>query len=215
MASVCCFCGETEINFVQSTIRYVIQCGCCDCFQKVDWAISEAKKSKTLHGRKEGNFMTTNLILETDIESIKGEENLKIFKLRETGKSLFCVATCCHSVLLLNSPSYKGNIVGVIEEACIQKGFKNYQKPCIRLMIKDWDKRKGNSIEFETQNLTNETAVHFGDERDTKESLKKAFSKFDVSESKFEKKGKLSVQDIFDKYGPSIDLNLKEYELLH
>ena len=55
---------------------------------------------------------------DNDIQLDRGEENLMVVILRESGRSRRLVAKCCHSTLLIDHPNYKGIQFLLFENAC-------------------------------------------------------------------------------------------------
>jgi len=116
-AKVTCKCGKVEVN-IRGNTRYTLECCCCDCLQKIEWAISKGcpiDKAFLKSGFKLSYFGNA-------IVSIKGEELLKTYMLRsveEKGASIFSVAECCSSIMMIDHPAaYGGASFMILHAGC-------------------------------------------------------------------------------------------------
>jgi hypothetical protein len=67
--------------------------------------------------------------------------------LREGGRSTRCVATCCHSTLLVDHPNYFGKTVMLFPEALVDiAGSLNRRPVDARIYMKDFPASKMNAL---------------------------------------------------------------------
>mmetsp|Transcript_17992 Transcript_17992/g.18203 ORF Transcript_17992/g.18203 Transcript_17992/m.18203 type:complete len:255 (-) Transcript_17992:336-1100(-) len=116
-AKVTCKCGKVEVN-IRGNTRYTLECCCCDCLQKIEWAISKGcpiDKACLKNGFKLSYFGNA-------IASIKDEELMKTYMLRsveEKGASIFSVAECCSSIMMIDHPkAYGGASFMILHAGC-------------------------------------------------------------------------------------------------
>ena len=103
-ATIGCKCGEVSVTF-RGNARLSLECACSDCMLRGEWSIKsgcplteEEKIVKPVHAYYFGNAIT----------SVKGQENLKTYKLRSDALCTMSVAECCKSILMIDNPAYRG-----------------------------------------------------------------------------------------------------------
>ncbi len=90
---VTCFCGKTAFTIFNGRVRQVRECACNDCFQHLTWAYG-------LGGPKFPPISTISY-WDNDFRMDRGEENLMVVMLRESGSSTRLGGKCCVSSLLV------------------------------------------------------------------------------------------------------------------
>jgi len=136
MASFTCRCGHVTVNFATTSPRTNIECCCVDCFQKLAWAEGQGGPAPPLHLKKrEKPLNLQHWVAKFSIgfdktSQHKEEEKLAFYKLREDATSTFCVAPCCHTVLLTDHVVYGKKIVLIFPELLGE--ISNYIPPTIR-----------------------------------------------------------------------------------
>ena len=141
-----CFCGEVAFTVFNGRVRMARECACNDCYQHMKWcrAVGGPDVPPIPHGGYWDN----------DIQLDRGEENLMVVMLRESGRSRRLVAKCCHSTLLIDHPSYKGIQFLLFENACKIPWDNDLDPPTVtrlpsdRIFMKDWDGSRGELPEF-------------------------------------------------------------------
>merc|ERR1712137_240232 len=134
-ATAGCKCGKVLVTF-RGNIRNRLECCCCDCRQKAEWAASQGCPLATDDLRKPFKLSYFG----NSLASVKGEEQLKSYMLREGSASKFVVAQCCHTIVFVDHPEYKGNAAMVIEAACNLTSQE--MSPQLRINEQDWDPAK-------------------------------------------------------------------------
>ena len=96
---VTCFCGEVAFTVFNGRVRMARECACNDCYQHMKWCrtVGGPDVPPIPHGGYWDN----------DIQLDRGEENLMVVMLRESGRSRRLVAKCCYSTLIIDHPGYK------------------------------------------------------------------------------------------------------------
>eukprot|EP00092_Neocalanus_flemingeri_P011441 GFUD01012329.1.p1 GENE.GFUD01012329.1~~GFUD01012329.1.p1 ORF type:complete len:200 (+),score=62.30 GFUD01012329.1:52-651(+) len=106
---ISCRCGEVSVHLATPSPVFRLQCGCCDCRQALQWA--------QLQGGPSAPEQLADLwYFQNDFSFVTGEEKTSWIKLREDGRSVRCVATCCYSTLLVHHPFYQNNVVMVMAD---------------------------------------------------------------------------------------------------
>jgi hypothetical protein len=84
----------------------------------------------------------------------RGEENLIVVMLRESGRSTRLVAKCCYSSLVVDHTSYNGLEFMLFENACKIPWDNETDPPSVtrppsdRIFMRDWDDSRGELPEF-------------------------------------------------------------------
>eukprot|EP00008_Paramoeba_atlantica_P011947 CAMPEP_0201491926 /NCGR_PEP_ID=MMETSP0151_2-20130828/31810_1 /ASSEMBLY_ACC=CAM_ASM_000257 /TAXON_ID=200890 /ORGANISM="Paramoeba atlantica, Strain 621/1 / CCAP 1560/9" /LENGTH=251 /DNA_ID=CAMNT_0047878535 /DNA_START=34 /DNA_END=789 /DNA_ORIENTATION=- len=103
-----CFCGQVILHFAAKKPFSQLECGCCDCRQKSQWASTQPNSKVPKHTKQFSNLVYFDSEI-VDVE-IKGEgkrtDFLEVCLLREGGLSKFLVTKCCCSVLGVDNPFY-------------------------------------------------------------------------------------------------------------
>lgn len=143
---ISCYCKRVVFKMSNGRPRRVIECCCVDCFQHLEWA--------SARGGPTSPIIPTLSYWENDLIIERGEDLLEVVLLREKGKSLRLVSTCCHSTLMIDNPAYNGVIFMLFEEACnIQWDDPNIS-PYItrpaesRIFVNDFEIYRGKIPEF-------------------------------------------------------------------
>jgi hypothetical protein len=136
MASFSCKCGQVNVSFNVDQGRTRVNCCCCDCYQKHEWAAANGgpdlheghvNKEKAMWGEHWPARMT-----------VTGKENLTFNRLHQSAVSVNCVAKCCHTLLFVDHPAYQGNVVLLFPEMIQMKNSKHFEKAFINTWTKDW-----------------------------------------------------------------------------
>ena len=91
---------------------------------------------------------------DNDIQLDRGEENLMVVMLRESGRSRRLVAKCCYSTLIIDHPGYKQLSFLLSENACKIPSDNETDPPSVtrppsdRIFMRDWDGSRGELPEF-------------------------------------------------------------------
>ena len=137
-AKLSCACGRCKITFAAPQNRLTMECACVDCYQHLGWAASQGGPACPQIPRL--SYWANDLL------EVTGEEHMKVFVLRDglgsaRGQSQRCVATCCHSTLLVDHPAYAGNVCMVFEHAC---SLSSDALPIdARIYMCDWSESRG------------------------------------------------------------------------
>uniref|UniRef100_A0A7S4PHH6 Uncharacterized protein n=1 Tax=Paramoeba aestuarina TaxID=180227 RepID=A0A7S4PHH6_9EUKA len=199
-----CRCGTTCFTFSAPSPRHSLECLCCDCLQKMEWANKKAKELGLSPAPGPLPEVPELRYFENVIEKVEGKENIKLFLLREDGRSKFVVACCCYTAMLVDHPFYLQNVVMVLPSTVV-KSQKTV--PFVRIYIKDWEKqRKAEGKEADVSLLPPFEGIQlFYDERDpqsgpnSREEVRKHFNNGPPSEEA-KKKGK-TLQQLLLEWG--------------
>jgi hypothetical protein len=111
-----CTCGETEITLRNPTPRLKCECMCYDCCQRWDWQKSQGCKLGDYYeswSKLETRAEICELYVDNAVVSVKGEENLKTWQLKEGSKMRMLICDKCKFVMINSHELYNGNIVMV------------------------------------------------------------------------------------------------------
>lgn len=128
-ASVECMCGKVRLVFANPEPRTHLECCCVDCRQAAEWAASR--------GGPPAPAVTSVVYLDNDIVDVRGSQHLSVYRLRGGGATARAVARCCHSILAVDHPAYRGNVVSVPVHACTLAAGASV--PQGRIFVKDRD----------------------------------------------------------------------------
>jgi len=106
-----------------------LECGCCDCRQALQWAEVE--------GGPKSPLIVDACYFLNRFTFLKGKELTKWYKLRESGSSVRCVATCCKSTLMVHHPFYREKVVMVMADGCKLNLPDMSMEPVSRVQMKD------------------------------------------------------------------------------
>jgi len=104
MSAIQCQCGAVTITFPQEQPLFASECGCVDCIGKL--------RQLEKHGGPAvpADIMShdTCLVLyyAHDKMVVTGKENLTFTTVRKNSTSTNCVASCCHTALVVDTPFY-------------------------------------------------------------------------------------------------------------
>ena len=105
-----CNCGKVEYSPVESNPRMHVQCCCDGCRQREQFAIKSGKDysgEQPFKGPIRGIYFGNSIYK----DSVKGQELLKPFTLRDANKGFtFMKTDCCHTILGGWHPAYNGNM---------------------------------------------------------------------------------------------------------
>eukprot|EP00448_Togula_jolla_P005212 CAMPEP_0170613174 /NCGR_PEP_ID=MMETSP0224-20130122/24129_1 /TAXON_ID=285029 /ORGANISM="Togula jolla, Strain CCCM 725" /LENGTH=209 /DNA_ID=CAMNT_0010938753 /DNA_START=26 /DNA_END=655 /DNA_ORIENTATION=- len=194
MTSVACRCGKVTLGLESPRPRFHMECGCHDCRQKVEWAAACSGSTSTRLAAP-----PDLLYFKNSITSVVGEEYLKLFRLRSDGRSPFCVAVCCHSVLAVDNVGYCGSVIMVLPQGCNVQTEPTL--PGVRIFMKDW-------IELPGPPAFTGTSLFF-DERDDPESAAVFSNLFDTSAEPCLPESQ-TLQQLWQRLGEPLNLGLKE-----
>ena len=105
-----CNCGKCEIAVADNRAIQYFRCGCEDCRQGLEWA--------NLNGGVQPNQLPHLYYIPADIISITGKEFMRIYKLRNDGKSIRLYCISCHALIAVEHPNYRGNVFLIFPEHC-------------------------------------------------------------------------------------------------
>ena len=94
-------------TFADRAPRFRYLCCCIDCKQKLDWAAAQGGPllpPEVQHYERPLDlvYFSNSLLVE------RGKELLTFNRLRDEKRSLNCVASCCHTVICIDHPGYRG-----------------------------------------------------------------------------------------------------------
>lgn len=143
---VTCICGKVAFSIFNGRVRQARECACNDCYQHMKWchAVGGPDVPPIPHGGYWDN----------DIQLDRGEENLMVVMLRESGRSRRLVAKCCYSTLIIDHPGYKQLSFLLFENACKIPWDNETDPPSVtrppsdRIFMRDWDGSRGELPEF-------------------------------------------------------------------
>ena len=143
---VTCFCGDVAFTVFNGRVRMARECACNDCYQHMKWcrAVGGPDVPPIPHGGYWDN----------DIQLDRGEENLMVVMMRESGRSRRLVAKCCYSMLIIDHPSNKQFSFLLFENACKIPWVNQTDPPSVtglfadRIFMSDWDDLRGELLEF-------------------------------------------------------------------
>ena len=101
-STVTCLCGKASLTFAANS-GVSSECGCFSCREKLQWATAQA-------GREWNLVIFPGYYVVDDVVHVTGDEHLRLTKLRQVSSSDFVLATCCHSVLAVIAPYYRGTL---------------------------------------------------------------------------------------------------------
>ena len=143
---VTCFCGKTAFTIFNGRVRQVRECACIDCYQHLTWA-------HNLGGPEFPPILPISY-WDNDVRMDRGEDNLMVVMLRESGRSRRLVAKCCHSTLMVDHINYKQLKFLLFENACKIPWDNETDPPSVtrppsdRIFMRDWDDSRGKLPEF-------------------------------------------------------------------
>jgi len=111
-----CLCGETEITLRNPKPRLKCECMCYDCKQRWDWQKSQGAKLGDYYehwANKDQREEICEIYVDNSVVSIKGEENLKTWSLKEGSKMRMLTCDKCKFVMINSHELYNGVIVMV------------------------------------------------------------------------------------------------------
>lgn len=198
--AVSCHCGKASIVFSNPKPRFSIECCCFDCIQKLEWCFAQRNVPNPTRAPP------TLCYVDNDIVSVTGEQNMNPYILRSNGRSTFIATSCCHSILAVDHPAYRGNTVMVFKEGCSQS--LNFTEPKTgRIYVKDWDTVRYPLLPFEGTTL-------YYDGRDDPADKKLVFgNNFVTPVNDSCRKGE-TLQTLLGRLGTVTCLNLRENSAL-
>ena len=143
---VSCFCGKTAFTIFNGRIRMARECACIYCYQHAKWANSL--------GGPEVPPILSGGYWDNDLRVEKGEENMIVVLLKESGKSKRVVSRCCYSTLMIDHPAYNRIGFALFENACKIPWDNEIDPPSVtrppsdRIFMKYWHKSRGVLPEF-------------------------------------------------------------------
>ena len=115
-ASATCWCGRASLKFEHREPRAALECCCHDCTQKVAWS----RRAQASEGGHRTPAVARLVYLENRLScTVVGGELLEHRRLRDGAGSSFVAAMCCGAVLAVDNAFYFGNVVAVLQEACV------------------------------------------------------------------------------------------------
>ena len=143
---ITCFCGEAVFKMSNGSPRRVIECCCVDCYQHLEWA--------SVKGGPKVPIIPTLSYWDNDLVVEKGEDLLQVVLLREKGRSLRLLSTCCYSTLMVDHPFYNEVMFMLFEEACKIQWDEMLKSPYetrpaeSRIFAKDFEASRGKLPNF-------------------------------------------------------------------
>lgn len=138
--TVGCRCGQVAIEFANAGPKLKVECCCCDCRSTIDWCHRPGKQVVET-GKPHCNKPASLYYVDNDILSVKGEEELYLFKLRTNSPTRRVVAKCCHTPLVGQHPLYFQNRVVILGDvAKVTMSDPNQSLPLVhcRIQTKYW-----------------------------------------------------------------------------
>ena len=145
MASFTCKCGLVNVALCGEKSRTRMNCCCCDCYQKLEWAASNGgptlpehyqnKKSPVVGEHWNGRVVVT------------GKDHLAFNKLHEKAVSVNCVAQCCSTILFVDHPAYQGNCIFLFPEMIKMENSIHADKAIVITWINDWSEENKQNLD--------------------------------------------------------------------
>ena len=129
-------CGKVSIEFRNLSSRARLECACFSCRQRQEWSTANG-----CPGVQKYAAPADLTWLDNAVTSVEGEELLCTRVLRAGSDTRWLASTCCHSVLVVSNPLYKGNIVAVTR-ATSTLVCDDTTPPRARIQTKEWSARK-------------------------------------------------------------------------
>ena len=135
---ISCTCGQVSVKLTTPTPVTRLQCGCCDCRQALQWA--------QLQGGPPATGLLADLwYFQNDFIFVEGREKTFWVMLREDGRSVRCVSSCCHSTLLVHHPCYQNNVLMVMASG-VRMSVPHIDCK-VRVYLKDLPREKVSQLE--------------------------------------------------------------------
>ena len=100
-----CKCGTVSIGLPTNEPAFAAECGCVDCLAKCVMCASmggpEVPAPVALH-----DSCLKLHYYHDKLDVLSGKDKLTFTKLREGSKTINCVASCCHTCMLVDNPFY-------------------------------------------------------------------------------------------------------------
>lgn len=200
-AKVSCNCGKTSIIFAAHTPRFIFECGCVDCKQKLYWAQYNNNNNNIWNNNIPD--LLTLIYIDNSIIDIIGKENLCYYKLRDNALSPFLCSKCCYSVLLVDNKRYNNNVLMIIANGC--KVNVNFITPIARIFLKDIEKIGKNINTLNEFIGPKENCFYNDNNRDNIEYMMKVFKSADTD---------TDVSEEFKSIGKPFKTILNEFNIL-
>ncbi len=134
-ATVRCKCGKTCIYVRDYAVKFRLECGCFSCRQRHEWSHAMQCPSVTKY-----DAPCDLTWLDNAVTSVDAPELLQTRVLRDGSDTRWLAATCCHSVMAISNPNYKGNVFAVAR-ACANIDVVDMQ-PKARIQTAAWSKKR-------------------------------------------------------------------------
>ena len=105
-----CLCGACSITVADHQAKCYVRCGCSDCRRFAEYMHSKGGIPPVALPRL--------FYFRSDILTIKGKENIKVFKVRADGASTRLCCNRCYSVLAVDHPAHWGNVFLIMPDYC-------------------------------------------------------------------------------------------------
>ena len=148
MSSFSCQCERVTVTFPNDThqARVRLQCCCCDCYQKLEWAASNG--GPPLHGTHISKHKPLCGEIWDARLTVTGKKYLKFNKLHADADSTNCVASCCSTVLFVDHPIYGGKCVLIFPEFLKMQGSSRVDRAVLTTFYKDWSEKDQQKLDF-------------------------------------------------------------------
>lgn len=213
-ATVSCKCEKVTFEFRNYSTRTRLECACFSCRQRQEYAVVNK-----CPGTVEYAAPSDLTWLDNAVTSIEGEEHLRTHILRDGSTTRWLTSTCCHSVLIISNPLYKGNVVAV-PRSTSNLHCHDVTPPIARIQTREWSARKvgpGYADESKMPPFSGEGPVLDG--RSTVGLLWGLWNSGFLGAmgvTPHREEGDRTIEDIMDASGDVINLKIPEYtHLLH
>ena len=151
---ISCKCGSCSITVANGEPLQHFLCGCEDCRQALQWCHQR--------GGIKPDPIPDLYYLSADIIDYSGKEYMEAFKLRESGKSTRLFCKNCYSLIAVDHPFYRGNVLLFFPKHCVTKMDLSLP-PTAYIMMNDYSEDIG---PLPTKDIPLFTTFKFRQERD-------------------------------------------------
>ena len=109
-ADISCKCSKCSITVSDGRIVQHFLCACEDCRQALQWC--------HIKGGGKPDPIPDLYYVSADIITSHGNENMGAFKLRDNGRSTRLYCKSCYSLIAVDHPSYKSNVLLFFPKHC-------------------------------------------------------------------------------------------------
>ena len=104
MSSISCKCGSCTIKFPHALPLFAGECACVECLGQLGWCAS--KGGPEIPAEIVSKDKRLKLHYPHDKMVVTGKDKLMFTQVREDAASTNCIATCCHTVMVVDNAFY-------------------------------------------------------------------------------------------------------------